>query len=129
MGSAPRSFQSGTRTRTALDLSDLFGLQTLGTFGNQEFYSLALSEGAETVSLNGGVVHEDVTAGRALDESVALRVVEPFHRALFFIHSVLLFLRYLRCLVLLSQPLAINKKSHKITDSVASLQLVTGHKN
>jgi hypothetical protein len=70
-------------------------------------------------------MHENVIAGRALDESIALRVVKPLHLALFSIHICTLNLLSLNFLVPLSQPLAQNKKSHKINDSVAPLMLGT----
>jgi hypothetical protein len=66
-------------------------------------------------------MHENVIAGSALDESIALRVVKPLHLALFLFHFHFcpLNLPYRDCLVPLSQPLAKNNKSHKINDSVA----------
>src|SRR3990172_7227715 len=72
-----------------LEFHDVFSLQTLGALGDREFHALALGERLEPGCLNGGVVDENVPAGSALDKSIALRVVKPLHRALFFFHVLL----------------------------------------
>lgn len=64
-------------------------------------------------------MNENVIAGRALDESVALRVVKPFHLALFLLHIFVVPLNSIDFLAPLSQLLAKNEKGHKINDSVA----------
>ena len=57
------------------------GLRTLRTVDNLELHCLAFLERTEPIALNGRVVHEDITASVALDESVALGVVEPLDLA------------------------------------------------
>src|SRR3954468_874403 len=64
-----------------LDLGDVAGLRAFRTVNDLELDRLAFLERAETVALNGRVVHEDVTASVALDEPVALGVVEPLDLA------------------------------------------------
>src|SRR5438445_6693491 len=64
-----------------LDLRHVAGLRALRTVDDLELYCLAFLERSESVALNGRVVHEDVTASVALDEPVALGVVEPLDLA------------------------------------------------
>src|SRR5712691_3601095 len=64
-----------------LDLGDVACLRALGAVDDLELHCLAFLERSETVALNGRVVHEDVTTSVALDEPVALGVVEPFDLA------------------------------------------------
>src|SRR6266568_1429368 len=65
---------------TTLDGADVRGLQTLRALLHLELHLLALGEGAEPVSLDGGVVAEDVLAPAIMrDKTEALRVVEPLH--------------------------------------------------
>src|SRR5438045_8243916 len=72
---------SATSHDKVLDLGDVAGLRALGTVNDLELHRLALLERAEAVALNGRVVHEDVAASVALDEPVALGVVEPLDLA------------------------------------------------
>src|SRR5260221_2880745 len=65
----------------SLDLGDVAGLRALGTVNDLELDCLAFLERAETIALNGRVVHEDVTASVALDEPITLGVVEPLDLA------------------------------------------------
>src|SRR5262245_44928336 len=67
--------------RGNLDFGDVAGLRALGTVNDFELHCLALFERTEAVALNGRVVHEDVTASVALDESVPFCVVEPLDLA------------------------------------------------
>src|SRR6266852_7303141 len=64
-----------------LDLGDVACLRALGAVDDLELHCLAFLERSESVALNGRVVHEDVTASVALDEPVALGVVEPLDLA------------------------------------------------
>jgi hypothetical protein len=63
-----------------LDGFDVSGLQTLGAFFDGKFHLLAFLEVAETVSLNGREVDENIRAAFAGDETVTLAAVEPFDR-------------------------------------------------
>src|ERR1700688_3687284 len=65
------------------DWTDLLGLRALGAASRGVLHPLIVLEAAITVSLDGGVVHEDV--GRAVvggDETIALVRVEPLHCSL-----------------------------------------------
>src|SRR5437764_11904307 len=64
-----------------LDFGDVAGLRALGAVNDLELHRLTLLERSEAVALNGRVVHEDIAASVALDESVSLRVVEPLDLA------------------------------------------------
>src|SRR5215204_6174460 len=57
------------------------GLRTLGTVDDFKLNRLSLFEGTETGALNRRVVYEHVAAAFALDETVALGVVEPLDLA------------------------------------------------
>src|SRR5262245_57954031 len=57
------------------------GLRALRPINDLEFDRLALFEGSKSRALNRGVVHEDIAAAFALDETVALRVIEPLDLA------------------------------------------------
>ena len=59
----------GLTGASPLDLGDVAGLRAFGAVDDLELDRLAFLERAEAVALNGGVVHEDVTASVALDES------------------------------------------------------------
>ena len=64
----------------ALMLSDVCGLESLGPSVIIESNSTAsLGQGLETLSLDRGVVYEDVIATIVLDKTVALVVVEPLY--------------------------------------------------
>src|SRR5437660_5540756 len=65
------------------DRADVLGLRALSALGRGELDPLVVLEAAVTVSLDGGVVNEDV--GGAVvggDETIALVGVEPLHCAL-----------------------------------------------
>src|SRR5262249_4709371 len=64
-----------------LDLGNVAGLRAFGTVNDLELHCLAFLERPEPVALNGRVVHEDVAASVALDETVPLGVVEPLDLA------------------------------------------------
>src|SRR5919198_4963331 len=66
---------------TGLDLGDVAGLRALRTVNDFELHRLTFLERAETVTLDGRVVHEDVAASVAFDEAIALCVVEPLDLA------------------------------------------------
>jgi len=65
---------------------DVFSLQSLGTLGDSEFHRVALVERPESSRLNRRVMYKNVIAGSALNEPIALGVVKPLYRALFFFH-------------------------------------------
>ena len=62
-------------------LRDVAGLRSLRTVDNLEFDLLAFLERPEAGALNRGEVHEHVVAPLALNESVALCVIEPLDLA------------------------------------------------
>src|SRR5579871_2416692 len=65
------------------DRADVLGLRALGALGGGELDPLVVQEAAVTISLDGGVVNEDI--GGAVvggDETIALVGVEPLHCAL-----------------------------------------------
>ena len=66
-----------------LEASDVRSLQTLGTAGDFEFNRLAFVQRLVPIRLDSGKVDENVLAGLALDESIALAGVEPLHCSLF----------------------------------------------
>jgi len=78
-----------------LQAGDVRGLQALGAGGNLELNRLPFVQRLISLRLNRGEMNEDVLAGLALDESVALAGVEPLHCSLFF-HCYYLALGYLR---------------------------------
>jgi hypothetical protein len=71
---------------------DVRGLQALGALGHFEFNSLAIVQTLVAISHNGGEMDENVLAGLALNEAVALAGVEPLHCSLFFTHCFYSFL-------------------------------------
>src|SRR4029450_12444819 len=58
-------------------------LQAFRTLLHFEFHRLTFIERLVTVHHDGGEVYENIFSCLALDESVALRSVEPLHRSLF----------------------------------------------
>jgi hypothetical protein len=56
-------------------------LRTLGSLHDLKLNHLSFLQGAITVSNNRGIMNEDVGTILAPNESVAFRVIEPFHRA------------------------------------------------
>src|SRR6185369_8149941 len=68
--------------RLAAELDDVLRGRALGALDHVEFHGLALGEGLEAVTLDGGVMHEAILlAVRGSDEAKALGVVEPLHGA------------------------------------------------
>jgi hypothetical protein len=65
-----------------LDGNDIGGLVALGTLDDFEFHRRAFLQVTVSVTLDGGVVDENVFATLALDESVAFCGVEPLDGAL-----------------------------------------------
>jgi hypothetical protein len=59
-------------------------LKALGALLHFKFNSLALVQRLVTVHLNRGEVHENIFPGLALDETKALRRIEPLNCSLFF---------------------------------------------
>jgi len=66
-----------------LESANFFGLQALLALGHLELHALTLSQAAEAVSLNGGVMDENVLTGLALDKTKTLGIVKPLHCSLF----------------------------------------------
>ena len=64
-----------------LGFGDVPCLRTLRTVDDLELDRLTLFQGPEAVATDCGVVHEDVAATLAFNESVALGVVEPLDLA------------------------------------------------
>jgi hypothetical protein len=64
-----------------LGLADVPRLRTLRAVDDLEFDRLALFQGPETVATDGGVVDEHVAPTLALNEPIALRVIEPLDLA------------------------------------------------
>ena len=63
------------------DLRHIRGLWSFLALNNFDFDLIAFGERLESGSAYRAEVHEDVGASLTRDESEALRVVEPFHRA------------------------------------------------
>lgn len=83
----PRGKKSGSRTdppgsRVSLELGDVGGLEPLGALGHLKLHRRAFREVAIALTLDGGIVDENVFARLALDKPVALRGVEPLDRTL-----------------------------------------------
>src|SRR5580698_2751853 len=71
------------RGQAGSERTDLLSLGTLGALTRGELDPLVLLKGAEAVSLNGGVVHEDVSSAIVwCDKTVALVGIEPLYGAL-----------------------------------------------
>jgi len=66
-----------------LEACDVLCLKAFRTLLHLEFNCLTLIQGLVTVHLNGGEVYEYIFTGLTLDESVALRSIEPLHCSLF----------------------------------------------
>src|SRR6185436_19725699 len=63
------------------DLGDVARLRALGAVDDLEFDRLAFLERTESVTLDRGVMDEDIAASVALDKSVSLGVIEPLDLA------------------------------------------------
>lgn len=66
----------------------VLGLETFRTARHGEFYRVTFNERLETSSLYCGMVDEDASPGCATYESMALVIVKPLYRALFFHRSL-----------------------------------------
>src|SRR5580704_15068262 len=64
------------------DGADVGGLRALRALGHLELHVLVLLEAAEAVTIDHGVVHEDVRSVGAGDKAVALLRVEPLDGSL-----------------------------------------------
>src|SRR5918994_1381348 len=84
-GGSGRSARRRPRRRAGhcvvLGFGDVPCLRTLGAVDDFEFDRLTLFQGPEAVATDRGVVDEDVAATLALNEPVALGVVEPLDLA------------------------------------------------
>jgi hypothetical protein len=69
-----------------LDFDYVLGLQPFGSFGDRKFHGLSFAQRFDPRGLDRRVMNENVIAGSATDESVALRVVKPLYCPLFLIH-------------------------------------------
>ena len=69
------------RVWVVLRLGDVPCLRTLWTVDDLEFDGLTLFQGPEAVATDRGVMHEHIAATLALNESIALGVVEPLDLA------------------------------------------------
>jgi hypothetical protein len=77
-------------SQLALDGLDVLSLPSLGSLHYVELDGLAFLEGTKTLRLDGGVMHENILAVLAGDESETFCVIEPFHCALFHLNWMLL---------------------------------------
>jgi hypothetical protein len=69
------------------DSSDVRSLEAFGALRKIELDSLAFVQRPVSILLDGGIVDENILAGRALDESVTFSSVEPLHRTLLSTHK------------------------------------------
>src|SRR5688572_18313459 len=69
------------RSCVVLGFGDVPRLRALGAVDDLEFNRLTLLQGPEAVATDRGVVHEHVAATLALNEPVALGVIEPLNLA------------------------------------------------
>ena len=75
--------------RGRIDRFNVFGLRAFGALTDGEFDELTLLQRAVAFRLDGAVVDKNVLRAFTLDESEALRVVEPFDFAFFaFAHDL-----------------------------------------
>jgi hypothetical protein len=112
----------------ALQLYNVFSLKPFGALGDGELNRLSFSQRFETRVLNGGVMHENIRAGSALNKSIPLRIIEPLDFTLFLIHIRCDNLFLLNFLGPVPATTRRTQKNHKIKDFVAS-SVVPGHKN
>jgi hypothetical protein len=71
------------RSFVDLESANFFCLQAFLAFRDFEFYALTLSQAAEAVRLNRGVMHKNILTALALDKTKAFGVVKPLHCSLF----------------------------------------------
>ena len=69
-----------------LEAGNVLCLKALGTLFHFEFNCLAFVERFVSVHHDGGEVDENIFSGLALDESIALRSIEPLDCTLFLAH-------------------------------------------
>ena len=67
-----------------LEANDVRSLQALGALSYLKFDGYTIFQRAEAITLDGGIVDEDVLSGHPLDEAEALATVKPLHCTLFF---------------------------------------------
>ena len=75
------------------------GFREPGLLRHLELHALTFGQAAESVSLDGGVMDEDVLAALALDKTKTLGIVKPLHCSLFHVQVhffLLLMLRRIR---------------------------------
>ena|SRR5208282_1523368 len=113
-----------------LELLDALSLQAFGALRDCELDRFAFGERSVSFRLDGGVMDENIISGSALDESIALRVVEPLHDTLFSFHIVSVFL----CLYWFNLFSSRNRppKTEKAAKSLVlrpSTDVAFGHKN
>jgi len=71
--------------RRRSDRADFGRLRAFLTLLDREFYPLAFIQVAETLSLDLGIVYEDILAVFTFNETVAFATIEPLHGTLLFI--------------------------------------------
>ena len=69
-----------------LKCANVLSLKAFGTLFHFKFDRLTFVERFVSIHDDGGKVHENVFPGLALDESIALRSIEPLHCSLFLAH-------------------------------------------
>jgi hypothetical protein len=74
---------SPDRLHHNLGSGNVLCLKALGALCHFKFYSLAFVQRLVAIHLNRGEVHKNIFPGLALDETVALRSIEPLHSSLF----------------------------------------------
>src|SRR5438552_8682770 len=67
-------------------LLNVLSLETFGTLSNCEFDAVAFLQSLVSVADDGRIVNKHIPAGRPLDETESLLVVEPLYLALLFAH-------------------------------------------
>ena len=68
-----------------LVLEDLYVLclKALGAVGDVKLHRLAFLQTLESIRLDSGEMHENISAVAATDETISFCVIEPFHCSLF----------------------------------------------
>jgi hypothetical protein len=66
-----------------LESANFFGLPALLALGYFEFHALTFRQAAETIRLNGRVMHKNILSALALNKTKAFGVVKPLHCSLF----------------------------------------------
>jgi hypothetical protein len=68
-----------------LVLKDLYVLclKALGAVGDVKLHRLAFLQAPESIRLDSGEMHENISAVAAADETISFCVIEPFHGSLF----------------------------------------------